>query len=85
MTAHAATAIEACAVCGGPCREPFRLPPIHDDYPFLPPEVIAMTQVPTEPVADQPPRPQGKRSRRPGENTMKPRGEDNTKPHDEDR
>jgi hypothetical protein len=44
MTPHSLSATTECGVCGGPCREPFRLPRIHDDYPFLPPEVILQTQ-----------------------------------------
>lgn len=67
---HAVTATgAACALCGGPCREPFRLPPIHARYPFLPPEVIAMTQ-PPEPTPE-PSAPSGKRAIRPGQNTAK--------------
>ena len=46
--AHAATA-GACEVCGGPCLDPFRLPPIHAAYPFMTEEQIAMTQ-PAEPA-----------------------------------
>ena len=60
------------------------LPPIHAAYPFLPPEVIAMTQIvetPPEPA----PAPLGRRARRAGENTVKPHGENNVKTHDEDR
>ena len=50
MTSHAvAVTGVACDVCGGPCREPFRLSEIHDRYPFLPPEVIAMTKPDAEP------------------------------------
>lgn len=50
MTSHsvAATPTE-CDVCGGPCREPFRLLVIHDRYPFLPREVIVATQPQPEP------------------------------------
>ncbi len=85
MSAHfpAATPGE-CALCGGPCREPFRLPPIHDKYPFLPPEVIAMTK----PLVDQPPKPEprrGRRARRPAEDTAKHPGENRAHEPSEDR
>ena len=51
------------------------LPPIPAHYPFLPPEVIAMTQIvqtPPEPA----PVPLGRRARRRGENNVAPHGED---------
>lgn len=57
MTPHAPSAVtgEACGVCGGPCREPFRLDPVHDNYPFMSPEAIAMTQQqPAEPEQEEP-------------------------------
>lgn len=67
MTSHAHAATGgACEVCGGPCRQPFKLPPIHDRYPFLPPEVIAMTKPAEEPKPE--PAPTGKRAHKPREN-----------------
>jgi len=50
MTSHpVAGTVAECEVCGGPCREPFRLPAIHDSYPFLSREVIVATQPQPEP------------------------------------
>lgn len=37
-----------CAICDGPCREPWLLPEVPPDYPFLPKEMVAAMQ-PTEP------------------------------------
>lgn len=55
MTAHSHSAVTRgeCAVCGGPCQEPFRLPPMPDNYPFMSAAAIAATQ-PAEPVAVPP-------------------------------
>jgi len=55
MTAHSHSAVTRgeCAVCGGPCREPFRLAPVPANYPFMSAAAIAATQ-PPEPVADPP-------------------------------
>lgn len=44
MTGHSIAGSNECSVCGGPCREPFRLGPVHDNYPFMSPEAIKMTQ-----------------------------------------
>lgn len=79
MPSHAA-ATQWCDVCGGPCREPLTLPPIHASYPFMTPEQIAMTH----PPVDQPPAPAepvvkrgGKRMHRgPDEDRMKRPSED---------
>ena len=66
MTSNAVTGPD-CHLCGGPCREPFHLPPIHARYPFLSPADIARTQPKEEP----PPAPAGgKRMRRPVEDRM---------------
>lgn len=62
---HATPSGAPCDVCGGPCLTPHRLPPIPAGYPFLPPEVIAMTHPAPEPVPDPDPAP--KRGRRRGE------------------
>lgn len=80
---HAATPV-VCELCGGPCREPFRLPEIHDRYPFLPPEVIMQTK----PLSDQPPKPEprrGRRARRPVEDTAKRPAENRAHEPSEDR
>lgn len=69
MSTHADAATGACVLCGGPCREPMRLPPIHARYPFLPEEVIMATQQPTEPAVE--PTPSGRRGRRLGEDRMR--------------
>lgn len=73
MSTHADAATGACVLCGGPCLEPMRLPPIHPRYPFLPEEVIAMTQPAPEPVATPS---SGRRGRRLGEDRMRRPSED---------
>lgn len=87
MLTHSA-ATQWCDLCDGPCREPFRPPPIHDRYPFLRPEQIAMTQQP----ADQPPAPTeppvrrgGRRMGRLQETTAREPTEDRMAPQGEDR
>ena len=63
MTQHADAATEACWVCGGPCRAPFRLPPIPLSYPFMSQEAIMATHPAPDPQPDQ-----VRRGRRRGEN-----------------
>lgn len=75
MTSHAA-ATQLCELCGGPCREPFRLPPIHPRYPFLSPEQIAMTHPPVEQPEAPADEPVAARGRRLGETTAKRPSED---------
>jgi hypothetical protein len=58
---------EPCGVCGGECREPLRLPPIPDRYPFLPSEVIAEVNELHEPQPEAPSEPAPTRGRRRGE------------------
>lgn len=68
--------VDPCPLCEGPCVPGFHLPPIHARYPFLPPEVIAMTQ-PAEPKPEQkkeatpPPPPSGKRAKKLQEDRMR--------------
>lgn len=70
---------KGCVICDGPCKEPWELPEVHPEYPFLPKEVVDAMQ-PAEPVA---PQPEPKRSRKlaettarkPGENTSRQPGE----------
>lgn len=84
MSSHTGTATgSVCELCGGPCREPFRLPPIHDNYPFLPQEVIAMTQ-PAE-ATPEPEQPTGKRAHRPRGNTARHPSENRAHEPGEDR
>lgn len=45
-----------CVICDGPCKEPWQLPEIPPDYPFLPKEMVDAMQ-PTEPETE-PPEPQ---------------------------
>lgn len=69
--------VDHCLLCDGPCKAPFHLPPIHAAYPFLPPEVIAMTQ-PAEPEPEpaEPKPPSGKRAKRLQEDRMRRPSED---------
>lgn len=67
MSGHSLSVTDECPLCGGPCREAWRLGPIHDNYPFMNPEAIRMTQERAEvEVAEAPPvEPRrGKRSHR---------------------
>jgi hypothetical protein len=70
--------VDECPLCEGPCKpHPFRLPPIHPKYPFLPPEVIAMTQPQPEPEPEVEPKPpSGKRAKRLQEDRMRRPSED---------
>lgn len=70
--------VDGCPLCDGPCREPFRLPPLSPNYPFLPPEVLAMIQPPEpEPeVVEEPKPPSGKRAKRLQEDRMRRPAED---------
>lgn len=75
-----------CLICGGPCREPFKLPPIHDRYPFLPPEVIAMTQQRHEPEPEPEELPiVARRNKRLAENRARRLAEDRARHADQDR
>ena len=66
MTGHSFAGSQECPVCGpGSCPHRPRLGPVHDRYPFLPPEVIAMTQ--QTDTTETPPEPAKPRGRRRGE------------------
>lgn len=66
MTGHSIAGSNECPVCGGPCKQPWAIPAVHDRYPFMNPEAIRMTQE-REAAANaepEPPEPKGKRARR---------------------
>lgn len=71
MTGHSFAATQQeCPVCGGPCREPFPLPPVQENYPFMTAEEIAHVNAAAEPANDVEPDPTpraGRRMRRPAE------------------
>lgn len=51
---------KGCAICDGPCKEPWLLPDIHAGYPFLPKEMVDAMQ-PPEPQPTPAPEPRAKR------------------------
>jgi hypothetical protein len=63
--------VDPCPLCEGPCPGPHHMPEIHDAYPFMTPEQIAMTK-PEEPEVEPEPTPKtGKRARRLQEDRMR--------------
>lgn len=67
MSTHISTATgPVCVLCDGPCKHTHRINPVHENYPFMSKEAIAMTQ-PIEP-AKPTPTPKTKRAKRRGEN-----------------
>lgn len=50
MTQHSDAATKECWVCGGPCREPFHLPPVPLSYPFMNMEAKMATHPTPEPT-----------------------------------
>jgi len=73
---HLAVTRGGCVLCGGPCREPMKVGPIHDNYPFMNPEAIASTQ-PVEQAPEPRSRPRdGNRARHLVEDRAHHPGED---------
>lgn len=72
---------KGCAICEGPCREPWLLPEVPPDYPFLPKEMVDAMQ-PTEP---EPTPPEPKRAKRLAEDRAHKLAETTSRQPDEDR
>lgn len=70
-----------CVICDGPCKEPWLLPEIHDEYPFLPKEMVAAMQ-PTEP---EPTPPEPVRAKRLAEDRARKLAETTSRQSAEDR
>jgi hypothetical protein len=76
---HAVTSAAECEVCGGPCRQPFHLDEVPDNYPFMSPADIARTKKPTTPPSSV------ARGRRRGEGRMRELMEDRMRHPSENR
>lgn len=85
MTGHSIAGRQECLVCGpGVCPHRPRLGPVGDRYPFLPPEVIAMSQQ-TDATDEAPPEVEVPRGRRRGGDRAKRPVEDRMHRPSEDR
>lgn len=89
VTGHELIGGRYCPVCDGPCRVPRPVFPIHEGYPFLPPEEIARVNAAAEPANDAEPvdpTPRvGRRMRRPAEDRARRLDEDRMRRPTEDR
>lgn len=54
MHPHSAVTGGACVLCGGPCRQPMTLEPVHANYPFMNAAAIEATWPPEQgPAVDE--------------------------------
>jgi len=74
---------KGCAICDGPCREPWLLPELRTDYPFLPKEMLDAMQPTQGPPAPPPAEPV--RARRLAEDRAHKLSETTSRQPDEDR